>query len=216
RLGDGLEVWSILYEHKRELYYADCRPAFRSRYLRSVLPWELVEYDEDGESIVRGSVEGGQDVVFELQNLTEVNQTVFREGHLVVAMAGLAYWVRVIQEPKKVGHRFDLAETIQEYAATACESDYFVRGRVLAWREIQNPVTGGALVWIYVDATTVAIEMMVNRRALQGLITIGATITACVWLQGHVLEESDISARYEGVDRQYEPGDFWGKLRRAN
>ena len=56
KLGDGLEVWSILYESGAELYYADCRPAFRSRYVRTILPWELVEYDEDGEAIVRGGV----------------------------------------------------------------------------------------------------------------------------------------------------------------
>src|SRR6185436_13015343 len=67
KLGDGLEVWSILFERGPDLYYADCRPAYRSRYVRTILPWELVEYDEDGEAIVRGAVPGAPEIVFELQ-----------------------------------------------------------------------------------------------------------------------------------------------------
>jgi len=47
------------------MYYADCRPAFRSRYVRTVLPWELVEYDEDGEAIVRGGVPGAPELTEE-------------------------------------------------------------------------------------------------------------------------------------------------------
>ena len=63
-----------LREPDGELYYADCRPAFRSRYVHIIQPWELIEYDEDGEAIVHGSSPGGAEIVFELQNLTE-NQT---------------------------------------------------------------------------------------------------------------------------------------------
>src|SRR5437867_13383799 len=43
KLGEGLEVWSILYERGNDPYYADCRPAFRSRYMHTIMPWELVE-----------------------------------------------------------------------------------------------------------------------------------------------------------------------------
>src|SRR5438552_10363636 len=77
KIGDGLEVWSILYQRGSDLYYTDCRPAFRSRYVRRLEPWELVEYDEDGEAIVRGLLNGSRDVVFELQNLTELDDSVF-------------------------------------------------------------------------------------------------------------------------------------------
>jgi len=221
KLGDGLEVWSILYERGADLYYADCRPAFRSRYVRTILPWELVEYDEDGEAIVRGGARGAPDVVFELQNLTELDDSVFRQSHLHVALAGIAYAARVRQVVSKSledppARRFELAERLEGFAEKACENDYVISGRVLSWRNIRNPVTAADLVWIYVDAASIRLEVLANRRALRGQLKIGAEITANVWLQGHVLEESDISARYEGVDREYELADFWAGLRREN
>lgn len=221
KLGDGLEVWSILYERGADLYYADCRPAFRSRYVRTILPWELVEYDEDGEAIVRGGARGAPDVVFELQNLTELDDSVFRQSHLHVALAGIAYAARVrpvvskgLEDPPP--RRFELAERLEGFAEKACENDYVISGRVLSWRNIRNSVTAADLVWIYVDAASIRLEVLANRRALRGQLKIGAEITANVWLQGHVLEESDISARYEGVDREYELADFWAGLRREN
>jgi len=220
KLGDGLEIWSILYERGADLYYADCRPAFRSRYVRTILPWELVEYDEDGEAIVHGGLRGSQDVVFELQNLTELDDAVFRESHLHVGLAGIAYAARVHPSPSKtsspLAYRFELAERIDGLADKACENDYVITGRVLSWRDIRNPVTAADLVWIYVDADSIRLEILANRRALRGQLKIGAEITANIWLQGHVLEESDISARYEGVDKEYEQADFWSGLRRGN
>ncbi|MFY9553764.1 MAG: DUF3881 family protein [Blastocatellia bacterium] len=222
KLGEGLEVWSILYEHGEDLYYADCRPAFRSRYVRTILPWELVEYDEDGEAIVRGSVPGAPDVVFELQNLTELDDSVFRQSHLHVALAGIAYAARVrpTTQSKRLSDppvfRFELAEGLEGFADKACENDYVISGRVLAWRDVRNSVTAADLVWIYVDAAAIRLEILANRRALRGQLKIGAEITANIWLQGHVLEASDISARYEGVDREYEQADFWAGLRREN
>jgi hypothetical protein len=221
KLGEGLEVWSIVYERGADLYYADCRPAFRSRYVRTILPWELVEYDEDGEAIVHGGVLGAPEIVFELQNLTELDDTVFRESQLHVALAGIAYAARVLPYQSKRSaapsvHRFELAEGIEGLADKACENDYVISGRVLSWRDIRNQVTAADLVWIYIDAGSIRLEVLANRRALRGQLRIGAEITANIWLQGHVLEESDISARYEGVDREYEQADFWAGLRRGN
>lgn len=221
KIGDGLEVWSILYQRGSELYYTDCRPAFRSRYVRRLEPWELVEYDEDGEAIVRGLLNGSRDVVFELQNLTELDDSVFRELHLQVALAGIAYAARVRSGPAwrlaaSSSYRFELAEKLEGFAEKACENDYVINGRVLAWRDIRNPVTAADLVWIYVDAGVIRLEVLANRRVLRGQLKIGAEITANVWLQGHVLEERDISARYEGVDQEYELADFWSGLRRGN
>ena len=222
KLGDGLEVWSVLFERGNDLYYADCRPAFRSRYVRTILPWELVEYDEDGEAIVRGGVPGSPEIVFELQNLTELDDSVFRESHLHVALAGIAYAARVQPSPDirrttdLPAYRFELAERLEGFADKACENDYVISGRVLSWRDVRNPVTAAELVWIYVDAAAIRIEVLVNRRALRGELEIGAEITANIWLQGHVLKEADISARYEGVDREFEQADFWAGLRRGN
>lgn len=222
KVGDGLEVWSILYECGNELYYADCRPAFRSRYVRTIGPWELVEYDEDGEAIVRGALEGAPEVVFELQNLTELDDRIFRELHLKVALAGIAYAARVRSSSASktltapTPYRFELAERMEGFADKSCENDYVISGRVLAWRHIRNPVTTADLIWIYVDTGAIRLEVLANRRILRGQLKIGAEITANIWLQGHVLEESDISARYEGVDREYELADFWSGLRRAN
>ncbi|HJQ68927.1 MAG TPA: DUF3881 family protein [Blastocatellia bacterium] len=218
KLSEGLEVWSILYERAAEIYYADCRPAFRSRYVHHVQPWELIEYDEDGEAIVRGLLPGGAEIIFELQNLTELNPCVFREGHLHIALAGLAYnaQVQAVGEGEFTSTRFELAERLPGLAEEACENDYFVRGRVLAWREIQNSVTQSGLVWLYVDCGKIRLEILANRRTLGGRLKIGATIAASVWLQGHVLEETEIEARYEGVDRDFEPSDFWSRLRRDN
>ena len=222
KLGDGLEVWSVLYEHGGDLYYADCRPAFRSRYVRTILPWELIEYEEDGEAIVRGSLRGAPEVVFELQNLTELRDAIFRRAQLQVALAGIAYASRV-RPPSKARrptdgpvHRFELAERIEGFAERACENDYLISGKVLAWRNIRNSETAADLVWIYVDAGTIRLEVLANRRTLRGQLKIGAEINANIWLQGHVLEEGDISARYEGVDREYDTADFWAGLRMTN
>lgn len=220
KLGDGLEVWSVLYERGADIYYADCRPAFRSRYIRSILPWELIEYDGDGEAIVRGAVQGAPEVVFELQNLTELDDTVFRESHLQIALAGIAYAVRVRSMSKRSTdvppYRFELAGRVEGFADKSCENDYVISGRMLAWRNIRNPVTAADLVWIYIDAGVIRLEVLVNRRALRGQPRIGAEITANIWLQGHVLEQSEMTARYEGVDRDSEAADFWSGLRRGN
>ena len=73
KLGDGLEVWTVLYESGRNVFYADCRPGFRARYIQKISPWALTEYDEEGEAVVHGYREGADcEVLFELQNLTEV------------------------------------------------------------------------------------------------------------------------------------------------
>jgi hypothetical protein len=42
----------------------------------------------------------------------------------------------------------------------------------------------------------------------------GAWLTAEVWMQGHILSEKDLEARYEGLDRQVYRGSFWETLRR--
>jgi hypothetical protein len=87
---------------------------------------------------------------------------------------------------------------------------------VLAWRGLRNPATGAELFWVHVDAGTIRLEVIVNGDVLRGQLKIGAAFSANIWLQGHVLVEADLEARYEGVDPDYLTGDFWGRLRRAN
>lgn len=216
RLGDGLEVWSVLYESRGEIYYADCRPAFRSKYVRTVRPWELIEYDEDGEAILRGSISGTTEVFFELQNFTAVSQRVFRDGQLNVGLAGLAYEAQVHSPSRTPGSLARVFDASTDGDVEFYESDYVVEGRVLAMRDMKNSVTGSELVWFYLDASQVCLEVLVNRRSLRGRPRIGAGLRASVWLQGHVFEDSDLLACYEGVDRDYSPADFWNGLRRSN
>ncbi len=97
KLGEGLEVWTVLYESGTgEVFYANCRPGFRARYMQRITPWALTEYDEQGEAVVHGYC-GGSDteVLFELQNLTEVGAAGFRAPALHVGLCGLAYRARV-------------------------------------------------------------------------------------------------------------------------
>ncbi|MCI0487145.1 MAG: DUF3881 family protein, partial [Blastocatellia bacterium] len=222
KLGGGLEVWSMLYEREGELFYADCRPAFRSRYVRPIRDWELIEYVEDGEAILKGCTQQGRSIVFELQNLTEADPSTFRRPQLEVALAGLAYCAQARPAPLKgrrkggLSYRFDLAERLPEYEEDACENDYAISGKLLAWREIKNPVSASDLVWIHVDVGEIYLEVLVNRRALSGRLDIGCRITANIWLQGHLLETDEITTRYEGVDPGYETSDFWARLRRGN
>jgi len=245
KLGHGLEVWSVLYETGADMYYADCRPAFRSRYVHKISPWEMAEYCEDGEALVRGMPVRGGEIMFELQNLTEIKSHMLRSPQLRVGLAGLACKVHLGTDsaPKLMPEEFqkiraglihshssglttnaDLdiaagitpASRLPGYAEEACENDYLVRGRVLAFRDLRNPVTGSRLVWIYVDTGDIHIELMANRRCVQGKLMIGTAISATAWLQGHFLEESEISARYEGVDPDFVKGDFWALLRKSN
>ena len=220
KLGEGVEVWSIVYDAATQLYYADCRPAFRSRYVRSIHPWELVEYDEDGEAIVRGRLSDGAELVFELQNLTEVNQSAFREPKLQVAVAGLAYSAEMDSggggDTDGRAPRFYLVDSVPDLTRDSCENDYVIRGTVLSWREMQNRVTSKGLVWFHLDAGAIRVEVLVSSRVLKGEPAIGATLNARIWLQGYVLTGSDLTARYEGVDPESEPSDFWSALRRGN
>lgn len=217
KVGEGLEVWSWLCTSEGKIFYESCRPAFRSRYTHVLDPWELIEYEESGNAILRGFVPDGGEVLLQLQNLTELNPQTFHYAHLHVAFAGIAYsgYVRSGSYLKRAAPMFQLAEE-PDFTDEAYESEYLVRGRVLAWRALKNPVTGNELVWIYLDVGALRLEVLINRNMLQGRLKIGAALSARVWLQGHILVEGDLQARYEGVDPAYEIGDFWYPLQRGN
>jgi hypothetical protein len=58
---------------------------------------------------------------------------------------------------------------------------------------------GGELFWIHLDLERIKLEVLVNQRALRGdSLSVGATLEAEVWLQGHVLDEHALRSRYEG------------------
>ncbi len=218
KVGEGLEVWAWLCSSGKKVHYEDCRPAFRSRYAYLIAPWELIEYEESGDAILRGNLQDDTEVIFQLQNITELNSHIFHHPHLHVAFAGLAYSAVLHSGSylKRNPPLFELAEKLPELAEDAYESDYMIRGRVLAWKYLKNPVTENDLVWLHVDVGKFRMEILANRHALPGRLKIGAAISARIWLQGHILDIDDLEARYEGVDRAFEIGDFWGKLQRGN
>lgn len=214
RLGEGLEVWTILHESGEGVFYADCRPAFRGRHLYALYPWEIAEYEEDGEAIVRGLITGTDtEVVFELQNLTEINLVGLRERPITATVSGLAYNAR-LNRRRREPHFTPLAEK-QRYHEAA-ENDYTVRGQVINYRALRNPRTTSDLVWVYLDTGRLKLEVLVNRADLRGELEVNAQLSAEIWLQGHILSERELEARYEGVDSVVSKGDYWAALRREN
>lgn len=216
KLGEGLEVWTVLYESDGgEVFYADCRPGFRARHIQKISPWALTEYDEEGEAVVHGYREGtGCEVLFELQNLTEVGPGGFRAQELHVGLCGLAYRARVRSAPAKP-RWLPLDKAAPSRAAH--ENDWSLSGRVISFKPLKNPLSGSDLYWIDVDLGNMNLEILVNQRALRGdILAPGVTLEAEVWLQGHVLDEFALRSRYEGVDLLCPTAKFWSQLRRKN
>ena len=216
KLGEGLEVWTVLYESGTgDIFYADCRPGFRARYTQRISPWALTEYDEEGEAIVHGYSDGTEtEVLFELQNLTEVGPESFRAHELHVGLCGLAYRARICARSERA-HWRSLESCAP--ARAAHENDWSLCGRVLSFKPLRNPLSGGELYWAYLDLDCLKLEVLINQRTLRGgALTVGATIAAEVWLQGHVLDSRALQSRYEGLDRAYAPADMWTRLRRRN
>jgi hypothetical protein len=216
KLGEGLEVWTVLYESgSGDVFYADCRPGFRARYIQTIRPWALTEYDEEGEAVVHGYREGADcEVLFELQNLTEVGPAGFGAEELHVGLCGLAYRARVRSAPAK-SRWLPLDKAAP--ARAAHENDWSLTGRVIAFKPLKNPLSGSDLYWIHVDLERMNLEILVNQRALRGeTLAPGVMLDAEVWLQGHVLDEVALSSRYEGVDRAGSTANFWAQLKRRN
>ena len=216
KLGEGLEVWTVLYESGTgEIFYADCRPGFRARYAQRISPWALTEYDEDGEAIVHGYCDGtATEVLFELQNLTEVGAEGFRAAELHVGLCGLAYRARVSRKSERLRW-----EPLQQASpgAQAHENDWSLAGRVLSFKPLRNPLSGSDLYWVYLDLGRLRLEVLVNGRVLRGSrLEVGASFSADVWLQGHVLDRRALLSRYEGADTTHTAADHWKHLRRRN
>lgn len=214
KLGGGLEVWAVIYDSERGLFYADCRPAFRPEHLLYLSPWEVTEYDEDGEAMVRGCIDGtSNELIFELQNLTELDVSIFRRPQLCVALAGLSYSATI--SSRQLSGRLISTGQVNK-RRHSCENDYSVRGKIIARKNIVNPITNSHLVWSYIDTGTVRLETLVNSRNLHGEAKVGAVMSAKVWLQGYILDDEAMAAKYEGIDRSFQISDFWSGLRKEN
>lgn len=213
-LGAGLEVWTMLYESKEGLYYADCRPAFRSQYFFNFYPWEIVEYEEDGEAVTRGLIlDSETEMIFELQNFTEINPNDYRERPITAAVSGLAYRAQINTRGGDPAFTHLASRHTRKKVA---ENDYSISGIILSWRQIKNRHTTSDLVWANVDIGLIRLEVLVNRADLKGELKRGGRLSADVWLQGHILNEKELQARYEGIDIDIPRGDYWMKLRREN
>lgn len=211
-LGSGLEVWTMLYESPKGTFYADCRPAFRGQRLFNLYPWEILEYEEDGEAIARGLMPDQEtEIMFALQNITEIDPLDFRERAITAAVSGLAYKARV---NARAGKPLIAPMADDRKGRKPAETDYSVRGEILSWREINNLRTEKKLVCIDVDAGKTRIEIVVNPDDLKGELKPGKWLSAEVWLQGHILNDKERLARYEGIDHEVSQGEVWIKLRR--
>ena len=77
-------------------------------------------------------------------------------------------------------------------------------GEIIAFNALRNPFTGSDLYWIHLDLPDFELEVLVNQRNFNGEnLHIGAKLKADVWLQGHIVSESTLYSRYEGVDYKY-------------
>lgn len=215
KFGAGLEVWTCVYETgKGEVVYTDCRPAFRARYAQKISPWALTESDK-GKSVVHGFIEDtNAEVLFQLQNLTEVGAAVFEQNTLNVGLCGLAYRAGIF--PKSDEYAW---KSYDEAAVNVIEEENYwnVAGRIIAFDSLRNPQSGSDLYWIYVGMGAANLEILVNQRHLRGRKPqIGAHVEADVWLQGHILNQAKTRNGYEGVDRSTRTSDFWKNLRKPN
>jgi hypothetical protein len=183
--------------------------------MQRIAPWALTEYDEEGEAVIHGYSDGTDtEVLFELQNLTEVGTSGFRAPALHVGLCGLAYRARVCS--REMNSRWLPLEKASPSRA-AHENDWILRGRVIAFKPLRNPLSGSELYWIYLDLSGLKLEVLVNTRALSGgELAVGATLSAEVWLQGHVFDDQALRLRYEGVDPASSTANFWSRFSRAN
>lgn len=216
KFGEGLEVWTMLYESvSGEVVYADCRPAFRARYAQKISPFIPTEFDEEGEVLIHGFIEDTEtEVLFELQNLTEFGAQIFERKSLRIGLCGLAHKARVsTTNEKKYWKSFD--EIVKNIHAS--ENSWSLCGEVVAFNALRNGFSGSDLYWLYLDVGELKIEVLVNQRALKGgKLQIGAFVKAEIWLQGHILAENVSRLGYEGIDRSQRTVDFWKKFKRKN
>ncbi|MFZ4984606.1 MAG: DUF3881 family protein [Blastocatellia bacterium] len=214
-LGAGLEVWTMIYESPDGTYFADCRPAFRNQQVYQFYPWEILEFEQDGEALLTGSLrangETNLELVFALQNLTELNLRRLPWREVTAAVSGLAYKARVLRPTQRRREQFI---RVGRPVAEPAENDYQLCGPILAWRELRNQHTTSDLISIRLDLGRLNLEILVNRADLRGIPRVGEWLTAEIWLQGYVLNEKQLESRFEGIDQRIPRPRQWRLLQR--
>lgn len=209
RIGEGLEVWTVNYQSETgELVQTDCCPGFRARFHHLINPWVVRELEKVGETMVHGFIEDTEiEVLFKLQNITEVSDKNFQKTTLRVGLCGLAYQAKVV-----AGKQEKLWQTIDQK-----ENIWDLGGEIMALKTFCNPISGCELYWLYLDLGDLGLEVLVNEKNLHGKkLSVGMSISATVWLQGHLISESTMFSRYEGVDYRHRTVEFWKKFKRTN
>lgn len=212
RIGEGLEVWTVLYQTETgDVFYADCRPGFRARYRQRLKNWTMCEFAEVGEATIKGFIQDtGTEVLFELQNITEVSSKNFQNNTLLVGLCGLAFYAEIIEAKTEKYWKAKFRDEAEENIWSLC-------GEIIAFKSLTNPVSGTELFWLHLDLGNFDLEILVNQKTLsQKDLEVGTFVCADVWLQGHIISESTFFQRYEGVDYSYRPADFWQKFKRLN
>lgn len=217
RIGFGLEVWTILYESNvGKIVYADCRPAFRSRFTQNIKLWSLLEDEAEGEAAIEGFTDdAGVRVFFQLQNLTETKAKIFERKLLKVGLCGLAHSAEIVPAKEKPFWK-SLSKVVGKTEAD--ENDWRLCGQVLDFKLLCNPHTGNEVYWIHIDLDNFDLEILVNRQTLSGAkrLRVGSRIKADVWLQGHIINQTNFISNYEGVDWSSTKADFWKHLKKLN
>lgn len=211
---EGIEIWSIIYESKDGTYIADCRPALRNSRTLQVNDWEILEFIEDGEALVSGKVQG-YDLVFELQNFTELDEYAYQKQILNAHIAGMCYQAKVINSliPSKITAQ---ANTKNSQTSSYAENDFIVSGQLLTWREMMNPITQRTFFQLELEIGEMRLDLTINESQLEGVLTNNVWVTAEAWLQGFLICEQEQQAKYEGLDFTTPPSQHWLKLRREN
>ena len=215
KLGSGLEVWMQFYESSAGVVvYTNYRPGFRARRVMKIAPWILTESDRDGTSMIHGFIDDtNAEVLFQLQNRTEISPLLFEGESLHVGLCGLAYRAEISQK--------ELPASWLSYDETTTDIDaeeniWGITGRIAKLEQLRNKHSAADLYWLLVETKEFELEVIVNGNVLSGVPRIGASIVAEVWLQGHVVVAGRLRGRYEGVDLSVNTVDHWQRFRRLN
>ena len=214
-LVEGVEIWTILHESKTGVYFADCRPAFRNARTYEVTSWEIIEFIEDGEALVSGRIKN-LDIIFELQNFTELNELVYNQPTLTAHLSGLCSRVKILDAKPTPRISALLPAHTSQTSNKYAENDYLLNGKVLSWRELKNPITQIEFIWLEVEIREFRIELLVNREQCKGMLSEGAWVSAEAWIQGYIVCPQEQQSKYEGLDISIPLAQHWSVLKRAN
>ena len=214
-LVQGVEIWTILHESKDGIYFADCRPAFRNVRTYEVTSWEIIEFIEDGEALVSGRIQN-VDLIFELQNFTELNESVYNQPSLTARLSGLCSRVKILDTNSAPRISPLSPAQTSPVASKYAENDYLINGKILAWRELTNPLTQIEIIWLDVQVGEFRLELLVNREQCKGTLLEGAGIAAEAWLQGYIVCPQVQQSKYEGLDISIPLAEHWSVLKREN